>query len=110
MGWWHKVTHAITKPFKAVGHAVSKLVGEVAKPAIKLVGGLLGGSSSTTQEVAAPQIAAPAVAAPEPTQVQSEADLVSKKRKRTNKGKRALMIDSGGSAGSGGTTGTGLNL
>ena len=110
MGWWHKVTHAITKPFKAVGHAVSKLVGAVAKPAIKLVGGLLGGSSSTTQEVAAPQIAAPAVAAPEPTQGQSEADLVSSKRKRTNKGKRALMIDSGGSAGSGGTTGTGLNL
>lgn len=110
MGWWHKVTHAITKPFKAVGHAVSKLVGAVAKPAIKLVGGLLGGSSSTTQEVAAPQIAAPAVAAPEPTQGQSEAALVSNKRKRTNKGKRALMIDSGGSAGSGGTTGTGLNL
>ncbi|GAA6389596.1 hypothetical protein [Dialister sp. i34-0019-2H8] len=110
MGWWHKVTHAITKPFKAVGHAVSKLVGAVAQPAIKLVGGLLGGSSSTTQEVAAPQIAAPAVAAPEPTQGQQESDLVSSKKKRTNKGKRALMIDSGGSAGSGGTTGTGLNL
>ena len=110
MGWWHKLTHAIRIPFKAVGLAVSKLVGAVAKPAIKLVGGLLGGSSSTTQEVAAPQIAAPAVAAPEPTQGQSEADLVSNKRKRTNKGKRALMIDSGGSAGSGGTTGTGLNL
>lgn len=57
-----------------------------------------------------PQIAAPAVAAPEPTQGQQESDLVSNKRKRTNKGKRALMIDSGGSAGSGGTTGTGLNL
>lgn len=111
MGWWHKVTHAITKPFKAVGHAVSKLVGAVAKPAIKLVGGLLGGTTATTtQEVAAPQIAAPAVAAPEPTQGQEEADLVSRKRKRTAKGKRALMIDSGGSAGSGGTTGTGLNL
>ena len=111
MGWWHKVTHAITKPFKAVGHAVSKLVGAVAKPAIKLVGGLLGGTTATTtQEVAPPQISAPAVAAPEPTQGQQESDLVSNKRKRTNKGKRALMIDSGGSAGSGGTTGTGLNL
>lgn len=109
MGWWHKVTHAITKPFKAVGHAVSKLVGAVAKPAIKLVGNLLGGSTPT-QEVATPQVSAPAVAAPEPTQGQSEADLVSRKRKRTNKGKQALMIDSGGSAGSGGTTGTGLNL
>lgn len=98
MGWWHKVTHAITKPFKAVGHAVSKLVG-----------GLFGGSYGT-QEVAAPQISAPAVAAPEPTQGLQESDLVSNKRKRTNKGKRALMIDSGGSAGSGGTTGTGLNL
>lgn len=109
MGLWHKVTHAITKPFKAVGHAVSKLVGAVVKPAINLVGGLLGGSYGT-QEVAAPQISAPAVAAPEPTQGQQESDLVSNKRKRTNKGKRALMIDSGGSAGSGGTTGTGLNL
>mgnify|MGYP000583147756 FL=1 len=109
MGWWHKVTHAITKPFKAVGHAVSKLVGAVAQPAIKLIGGLFGGSYGT-QEVAAPQVAAPAVAAPEPTQGQQESDLVSSKKKRTNKGKRALMIDSGGSAGSGGTTGTGLNL
>lgn len=109
MGWWHKVTHAITKPFKAVGHAVSKLVGAVTQPAIKLIGGLLGGSYGT-QEVASPQVAAPAVAAPEPTQGQQESDLVSSKKKRTNKGKRALMIDSGGSAGSGGTTGTGLNL
>ena len=109
MGWWHKVTHAITKPFKAVGHAVSKLVGAVAQPAIKLIGGLCDGSYGT-QEVASPQVAAPAVAAPEPTQGQQESDLVSSKKKRTNKGKRALMIDSGGSAGSGGTTGTGLNL
>lgn len=112
MGWWHKITHAITKPFKAVGHAVSKLVGAVTQPAIKLIGGLFGGSYGA-QEVASPQIsapAAPAVAAPEPTQGQQESDLVSSKKKRTNKGKRALMIDSGGSAGSGGTTGTGLNL
>lgn len=114
MGWWHKVTHAITKPFKKVGHAVSKLVGAVAKPAVQLVGNLLGGSAYTQEvapaQVSAPQVSAPAVAAPEPTQGQSEADLVSRKRKRTNKGKQALMIDSGGSAGSGGTTGTGLNL
>nr|DAT93151.1 MAG TPA: virion assembly protein [Caudoviricetes sp.] len=111
MGWWHKVTHAITKPFKAVGHAVNKLVGGVVHGVSNIVGGLLGGTTATTtQEVAAPQIAAPAVAAPEPTQGQEEADLVSRKRKRTAKGKRALMIDSGGSAGSGGTTGTGLNL
>lgn len=109
MGWWHKVIHAITKPFKAVGHAVSKLVGAVVQPGIKLIGGLLGGSHDT-QEVASPQVAAPAVAEPEPTQGQQESDLVSSKKKRTNKGKRALMIDSGGSAGSGGTTDTGLNL
>lgn len=109
MGCWHKITHALTKPFKAVGHAVSKLVGAVVQPGIKLIGGLLGGSYGT-QEVASPQVAAPAVAAPEPTQGQQESDLVSSKKKRTNKGKRALMIDSGGSAGSGGTTGTGLNL
>lgn len=109
MGWWHKLTHAITKPFKAVGHAVSKLVRGVANGVSNIVGGLIGGGYDT-QEVASPQIAAPAVAAPEPTQGQQESDLVSNKRKRTNKGKRALMIDSGGSAGSGGTTGTGLNL
>lgn len=109
MGWWHKFTHAITKPFHAVGHAVNKLVGGVVHGVSNIVGGLIGGGSRT-QEVAAPQVAAPAVAAPEPTQGQEEADLVSRKRKRTAKGKRALMIDSGGSAGSGGTTGTGLNL
>lgn len=109
MGWWHKVTHAITKPFKAVGHAVSSLVRGVAKGVSNIVGGLIGGGYDT-QEVASPQISAPAVAAPESTQGQQESDLVSNKRKRTNKGKRALMIDSGGSAGSGGTTGTGLNL
>lgn len=114
MGWWHKITHAITKPFKSIGHAVSKLVGAVAQPAIKLIGGLFDGSYGT-QEVASPQVsAAPApataVGAPEATQGQPESALVSNKRKRTNKGKRALMIESGGSAGSGGTTGTGLNL
>lgn len=109
MGWWHKFTHAITKPFHAVGHAVNKLVGGVVHGVSNIVGGLIGGGSHV-QEVAPPQISAPAVAAPEPTQGQEEADLVSRKRKRTAKGKRALMIDSGGSAGSGGTTGTGLNL
>lgn len=109
MGWWHKVTHAITKPFHAVGHAVNKLVGGVVHGVSNIVGGLIGGGSRT-QEIALQQVAAPAVAAPEPTQGQEEADLVSRKRKRTAKGKRALMIDSGGSAGSGGTTGTGLNL
>lgn len=114
MGWWHKFTHAITKPFHAVGHAVNKLVGGVVHGVSNIVGGLIGGGSRTQeiapQQVAAPQISAPAVAAPEPTQGQEEADLVSRKRKRTAKGKRALIIDSGGSAGSGGTTGTGLNL
>ena len=106
MGWWHKVTHAITKPFKALGHAVSSglkgVFKAVTQPFLKTL--------TDTQGVASPQISAPAVAAPEPTQGQQESDLVSSKKKRTNKGKRALMIDSGGSAGSGGTTGTGLNL
>ena len=114
MGWWHKVTHAITKPFKAVGHAVNKLVGGVVHGVSNIVGGLIGGGPRIQEvsapQVSAPQVSAPAVAAPEPTQGQEEADLVSRKRKRTAKGKRALMIDSGGSAGSGGTTGTGLNL
>lgn len=109
MGWWHKITHAITKPFHAVAHAVNKLVGGVVHGVSNIVGGLLGGRTAT-QEVVPAQVSAPAVAAPEPTQGQSEADLMSRRRKRTAKGKRALMIDSGGSAGSGGTTGTGLNL
>ena len=109
MGWWHKITHAITKPFHAVAHAVNKVVGGVVHGVSNIVGGLIGGGPRV-QEVTPPQVSAPAVAAPEPTQGQEEADLVSRKRKRTAKGKRALIIDSGGSAGSGGTTGTGLNL
>ena len=98
MSWlskaWHKVTGTVKK---------------VLKPAVSVVGSLFGGHSS---ETASPsyQIAAPAVAAPEPTQGQEESDLVSKKKKTTSKGKKALLVNTGGTTGSGGTTGTGLNL
>lgn len=106
MSWlsktFHKVTHAITKPFKSVIKAV-------AKPAISLLG--LGGGDVSYDSVPqqTPQVAAPAVAAPEPTEGQEEQDLIKKKRK-ANVGKKALLIDTGGSGGTGGVTGTGLNL
>lgn len=102
MSWLSKTFHKVT-------HAVSKVVKTVAKPALSLVGGLLGGSSSTTQSPSY-QIAAPAVAAPEPTQGQEESDLVSKRKRSTNKGKRALLINTGSGGSSGGSTSTGLNL
>ena len=106
MSWlskvFHKVTHAITKPFKSI-------IKGVAKPALSILG--LGGGDvsydSGGQQTL--QVAAPTVAAPEPTEGQKEQDLIKKKNK-ANKGKRALLIDTGGSGGTGGTTGTGLNL
>ena len=95
MSWlsktFHKVTHAITKP-------VASILG--------LGGGGVSYDSGTQQTL---QVAAPAVAAPEPTEGQEEQDLIKKKRK-ANAGKRALLIDTGGSGGTGGVTGTGLNL
>lgn len=98
MSWlsktWHKVTGTVKK-------AVGAVTG--------IVGGLFGRHYSQTESPSY-QIAAPAVAAPEPTQGQEESDLVSKKKKTTSKGKKALLINTGGSTGSGGTTGTGLNL
>lgn len=105
MSWlsktFHRITHAITKPFK-------KVVKAVAKPALSLLG-LGGGVSYDSGGQQTLQVAAPAVAAPEPTEGQEEQDLIKKKNK-ANKGKRALLIDTGGSGGTGGTTGTGLNL
>lgn len=106
MGWlskaFHHVTHAITKPVK-------KVLKAVAKPALSLLGLGGGGVFYDTGGQQTLQVAAPAVAAPEPTEGQEEQDLIKKKNK-ANKGKRALLIDTGGSGGTGGTTGTGLNL
>lgn len=108
MSWlsktFHKVTHAISKPLR-------KAFKTVTKPAVSILGGLLGGGGvsydSGGQQTL--QVAAPAVAAPEPTEGQEEQDLIKKKRK-ANVGKKALLIDTGGSGGTGGVTGTGLNL
>lgn len=106
MSWlsktFHKATHAITKPFKRVVKAVTKPVASI----LGLGGGGVSYDSGTQQTL---QVAAPAVAAPEPTEGQEEQDLIKKKRK-ANVGKRALLIDTGGSGGTGGVTGTGLNL
>lgn len=102
----------LSKAWKKVTHGVEKVVKTVTKPVTSIVGKVFGGGAVSASETSSPQyqIAAPAVAAPEPTQGQEEADLVSKKKKTTSKGKKALLIDTGGSTGSGGTTGTGLNL
>lgn len=106
MSWlsktFHKVTHAITKPVK---HIVKSVVSPVAS-VFGLGGGGVSHDSVPQQTI---QVAAPTVAAPEPTEGQEEQDLIKKKNK-ANKGKRALLIDTGGSGGTGGTTGTGLNL
>lgn len=99
MSWlskaWHKVTRPVTGLLKTV------------------VGGLLGGGASRAPEIKVTNPApapAPAVAAPEPIVGQESTDLVSKKKRVGTKGKRSLMIDTGGSSSSGGSTGTGLNL
>lgn len=109
MSWlsktFHKVTHAVSKSFKNV-------IKTITKPAISILGGLVGGGGGVSSDSGGQQtlqVAAPAVAAPEPTQGQEEQDLIKKKRK-ANVGKKALLIDTGGSGGTGGVTGTGLNL
>ena len=101
----HKVTHAVSNPLKNV-------IKTITKPAISILGGLVGGGGGVSYDSGPQQtlqVAAPAVAAPEPTEGQEEQDLIKKKRK-ANLGKRALLIDTGDSGGTGGTTGTGLNL
>lgn len=103
---FHKVTHAITKPLKHVFNGVTKAVFRPVASILGLGGGGVSYDSVPQQTL---QVAAPAVAAPEPTQGQEEQDLIKKKRK-ANVGKRALLIDTGGSGGTGGVTGTGLNL
>lgn len=94
MSWLSKAFKTITRPFTGLVKTV--------------VGGLFGGGARAPEiKVTNP---APAVAAPEPTVGQESTDLVSKKKRVGTKGKRSLMIDTGGSSSSGGSTGTGLNL
>lgn len=95
MSWLSKVWHKVTRPVTGLLKTV--------------VGGLLGGGASRAPEIKVTN-PAPAVAAPEPIVGQESTDLVSKKKRVGTKGKRSLMIDTGGSSSSGGSTGTGLNL
>lgn len=95
MSWLSKAFKTITRPFTGLVKTV--------------VGGLLGGGAPKAPEIKVTN-PAPAVAAPEPTVGQEATDLVAKKKRVGTKGKRSLMIDTGGNSSSGGSTGTGLNL
>ena len=102
MSLWTKIRDTVTAPFRAVSNIV---VGGLFR------GGMRAPEIKVTNPAPAPAISpAPAVAAPEPTVGQEATDLVAKKKRVGKKGKRSLMIDTGGSSSSGGSTGTGLNL
>lgn len=105
------VGHAISKGFKKLTHAVGASVKGVLGIAS---GGMLydGGQKVKIENSSTPNlVAAPAVAAPEPIVGTEEETLTGRRVKKNNKGKSSLYIGAGGSyTGSGGTTGTGLNL
>ena len=103
----HSVGHAFKHVFKGVGQAVRATLG------IATGGALYGGEQKVKVENSSSPnlVAAPAVAAPEPVIGTEEETLTGRRVKKNNKGKSSLYIGSGGSyTGSGGTTGTGLNL
>lgn len=105
------VGHEISKGFKKLTHAV----GDSVKGVLGIAsGGMLygGGQKIKVENSTTPNLtAAPAVAAPEPIVGTEEETLTGRRVKKNNKGKSSLYIGSGGSyTGSGGTTGTGLNL
>lgn len=105
------VGHAISKGFKKLTHAVGSTVNGVLGIA---TGGALGGGQKVKVENSgsSPNLTtAPAVAAPEPIVGTEEETLTGRRVKKNNRGKSSLYIGAGGSyTGSGGTTGTGLNL
>lgn len=106
------VGHAVSKGFKKLTHAVGNSV----KGTLGIVtGGMLydGGEKVKVENSGgSPNLtAAPAVAAPEPIVGTEEETLTGRRVKKNNRGKSSLYIGAGGSyTGSGGTTGTGLNL
>lgn len=106
-----KVGHAVSKGFKKLTHAV----GDSVKGVLGIAsGGMLynGGEKVKESSGGTPNlVAAPEVASPEPIVGTEEETLTGRRVKKNNKGKSSLYIGSGGSyTGSGGTTGTGLNL
>ena len=106
------VGHEIGKGFKKLTHAVGDSVKGVLGIA---TGGALYNGSQKVKETGngsgANLVAAPAVAAPEPIVGTEEETLTGRRVKKSNRGKSSLYIGAGsGYTGSGGTTGTGLNL
>ena len=106
------VGHEIGKGFKKLTHAVGDSVKGVL--GIATGGALYNGTQKVKVESGANNanlVAAPAVAAPEPIVGTEEETLTGRRVKKNNRGKSSLYIGSGGGyTGSGGTTGTGLNL
>lgn len=111
MSWLSKtfkhVGHAFKGVFKGVGKAVAATLGIAS-------GGMLynGGEKVKESSGGTPNlVAAPAVASPEPIVGTEEETLTGRRVKKNNKGKSSLYIGAGGGyTGSGGMTGTGLNL
>ena len=104
------VGHAISKGFKKLTHAVGDSVKGVL--GIATGGALYKGDQKIKVESGANNanlVAAPAVAAPEPVVGTEEETLTGRRVKKNNKGKSSLYVGSS-YTGSGGTTGTGLNL
>lgn len=107
------IGHAISKGFKKITHGVEKTVKGVVGIA---TGGALYNNKNLKVETPTTSsnaniVAAPAVAAPEPVVGAEDETLTGRRVKRNNKGKSALYVNAGGGyTGSGGTTGTGLNL
>ena len=107
-----KVGHAISKGFKKLTHAVGDSVKGVL--GIATGGALYNGAEKVKQSSGGgtqTPVAAPSVASPEPIVGTEEETLTGRRVKRNNRGKSSLYIGAGGGyTGSGGTTGTGLNL
>ena len=104
------VGHEISKGFKKLTHAVGDSVKGVL--GIATGGALYNGTQKVKVESGANNanlVAAPAVAAPEPVVGTEEETLTGRRVKKSNKGKSSLYVGSS-YTGSGGTTGTGLNL
>lgn len=89
-----KVGRALTRPFKAIGHAVGSLFGARS-------------ASTVAQSAGAGAAAAPAA---EAQNNDTNVDTDATKRKKKAMGKKSLMIGNSFDSADGGTTGTGLNL